>query len=426
MITMRLSPFFLRIVFLFLLFNNSFIKAQTNFLSEIGATDSLYSNTLKEQRKIWIDLPQNYNENSSYPVVYIIDGEMHLPTVSVLQNYYSGGFFPEMILVGISNQQNRTRDLTISKITNRQGGAFAQETGGADKFTEFIEKELIPYIEKKYPTTTYRTLIGHSFGGLFAINTLVHYPHLFTNYLAIDPSLDWDNQKLLKEAEEVLKNNNLNNKALFISLGGQLHMQRNDITLENIMNDTSDYTLFGRSNLVFTELAKAHQKNGLKTTWKFYEKDFHGTISFPSIRDGMISFFDWYEIKDTHKFNDPNTSTSELLKIITKQEERYQKHFGYFTPPFDEGLLNMSGAMFLEMGQTEKSLAFFELAVKYYPQSANAYSALAEFHASQKDYFKALENATKAYNIDKSEALSKKITDYKALLKKSKKQLKNG
>lgn len=419
--TARLNPFFLQIVFLFLLLNSSFIKAQTNFLSQIGKVDSLYSKNLKEQRKIWVELPTNFNKNNKYPVVYIIDGSTHLPTVAALQNYYSGGFFPEMILVGISNQQNRTRDLTISKITNRQGGTYRQETGGADKFTEFIEKELIPYIEKKYPTTSYRTLIGHSFGGLFAINTLVHHPHLFTNYLAVDPSLDWDNQRLIKEAEEVLKNKNLNNKALFISLGGQLHMQRNDITLENIMNDKSDFTLFGRSNLTFTELAKRHQKNGLKTTWKFYEKDFHGTISFPSIRDGMISFFDWYEIKNTHKFNDPNTSTSELLKIIKNQEERYEKHFGYFTPPFDEGLLNMSGYMFLEIGQTEKSLAFFELAVKYYPQSANACDSLAEFHASQKEYSKALENANKAYNLSNSPIHSKKITDYKALLQKGEK-----
>ena len=100
---------------------------------------------------------------------------MHLPTVSLVQNYYSGGFIPEMILIGISNQQNRTRDLTISKITNRQGGAYNLETGGAENFLKFLKNELIPHIEKNYPVTNYRTLIGHSFGGLFTINTLIHH-----------------------------------------------------------------------------------------------------------------------------------------------------------------------------------------------------------------------------------------------------------
>ena len=318
-----------------------------------------------------------------------------------------------MILVGISNQKNRTRDLTISKITNRQGAAFNQETGGAEKFRQFIENELIPYIDKKYPTTNYRTLIGHSYGGLFTINTLVHHPHLFANYLAIDPTLDWDNQKIIKEAKEVFQKKKIKNKSLYISLSGPLHMQRNDITIDNIMNDKSDYTLFGRSNLEFTQIAKNNKKNGLKTEWKYYKKDFHGTISFPSIMDGLISFFRWYEIKDTHKFNNPETTTSELMQIIKNQEERYLKHFGYFSPPFDEQLLIMSGYMFLEMQQSEKSLAFFKLATRYYPKSANTFDSLADFYASQKNYTKALEQVKIAYSISKSKYHLKRITEFK-------------
>jgi predicted alpha/beta superfamily hydrolase len=346
--------------------------------------------------------------------VYVLDGETHLPTVTNVQNYYSGGFTPEMILVGISNQNNRTRDLTISKITNRQSGTFTQETGGANNFTKFIEKELIPYIDEKYPTTNYRTIIGHSYGGLFTINTLIHYPHLFANYLAIDPSLDWDNQKLIKEAAIILKKKKFKNKSLFISLGGPLHMQRNDITINNIMNDDSDYTLFGRSNLAFTKIAQENKKNGLKTEWKFYKKDFHRTISFPSIKDGLISFFRWHEIKDTHKFNSPETPTSELIEIIKNQEKRYQQNFGYFTPPFDEELLVMSGYRFLDMKLIERSLTFFKLAIKYYPKNANNYDSLAEFYASQKNYTKAIENAMEAYNISKSDYHFKKINEYKS------------
>ena len=399
------------------LFTCTYLSAQTKYLSQIGKEDSIYSKTLKESRKFWVQLPQFFNPKKNYPVVYVLDGETHLPTVASVQNYYSGGFTPDMILVGISNQQNRTRDLTISKITNRRGGAYTQETGGANNFTQFLEEELIPYIDKKYPTTNYRTLIGHSYGGLFTINTLVHHSHLFANYLAIDPSLDWDNQKLVKEAAVVLKKNSFKNKALFISLGGQLHMQRTNITIDNIMDDKSDYTLFGRSNLEFTKIAQEQKKNGLKTAWKFYKNDIHGTISFPSIRDGLISFFEWYKIKDTHKFNSPETPTSELLNIIKNQEERYLKHFGYFSPPFDEELLTMSGYMFLEMKQLKKSLAFFMLAVKYYPKSANAFDSLAEFYASQKDFAKAVENETKAHDISKSAAHLKKITEYTSNLK---------
>jgi predicted alpha/beta superfamily hydrolase len=413
------KPFFVVSIIAYLLAQPITLFAQNKFLSQIGKTDSISSTILKEKRKFWVQLPQNFSSKKNYPVVYVLDGETHLPTVSIVQNYYSGGFIPEMILVGISNQQNRTRDLTISNITNRQGGAFNQETGGAEKFRQFIENELIPYIDRKYPTTNYRMLIGHSYGGLFVINTLLHHPHLFANYLAIDPSLDWDNQKLIKEAKTILNKKKFENKSLFISLGGPLHMQRNDITIDNIINDKSDYTLFGRSNLEFTKIAKKNKSNGLKTEWKYYKNDFHGTISFPSIRDGLISFFRWYEIKDTHKFNNPETPTKELMKIIKNQEGRYLKHFGYFSPPFDEELLIMSGYMYLDMKQAKKSLAFFNLATKYYPKSANAFDSLSEFYERQKNYSKALENATKAYNISKSEFHLKRMKEFKSKKQKS-------
>lgn len=111
-----------------------------------------------------------------------------------------------MILVGISNQDHRTRDLTTSQISNRNGAPMNEETGGAETFLSFIEKELIPEIDKSYATTGYKTLIGHSYAGLFTINALIKHPHVFNNYIAIDPSLDWDNQKLLKQAKEKIQN----------------------------------------------------------------------------------------------------------------------------------------------------------------------------------------------------------------------------
>ena len=406
--------FFLICLCAFSFFTSLNLSAQNQFLTQIGKTDSIYSETLKEQRKFWVQLPNNFDKNKKYPVAYILDGETHLPTISIVQNYYSGGFTPEMILIGISNQQNRTRDLTISKITFRQGGAFNQETGGADNFLEFLKDELIPHIEKNYPVTNYRTLIGHSFGGLFTINTLIHHQELFANYLAIDSTLDWDNQKLVKEAAILLKKGSYKNKSLFISLGGPLHAQRNDITINNIHKDKSDYTLFGRSNLEFTKLAKQYKSNGLKTEWKFYKNDFHGTISFPSIKEGLISFFRWYEIKDVHKFNTLETPTKELVKIIKDQEKRYFDNFGYKTPPLDEEVLTMSGYMYLEMGQPKKSEAFFKLNVEYYPKSANAFDSLAEFYANQKEYSKAIKNITKAYQLSKSDAHLKKLNEYKA------------
>jgi len=145
------------ILLLICIFFQHTISAQTEYLYQIGKKDSIYSKILNENRDIYIQLPESYTADSeeTYPVVYILDGDVLLPTVVNVHDYYCGGFMPEMIIVGISNSTNRTRDLTTSKITSRRGMPYNEENGEADNFLEFIETELIPYIEGKYPVTNY-------------------------------------------------------------------------------------------------------------------------------------------------------------------------------------------------------------------------------------------------------------------------------
>ncbi|WP_216597595.1 alpha/beta hydrolase [Persicobacter sp. CCB-QB2] len=283
-----------------------------------------------------------------------------------------------MILVGISNRHHRTRDLTTSPIKMRRGRAMDHETGGAETFTEFMEKELIPYIDSKYPTTAYRTLIGHSYGGLFTINMLINHKALFQNYIAIDPSLDWDDQKLLKQAKEKLRTENYGGKSLFVSLAAeQLHMWDEAITMENVMNDASEFTLFPRSIIEFSNEAKSQTQSGLNFSWKVYEEDLHGTVPLPSMRDGLIFLFEWYQFKSPQKYNNPETPIEELVVLLKEQEQIYTEHFGVPTAPMIDEMLNGYGYMNMQMGQPEKAFMFFEMNIKYNPTSANAYDSMA-------------------------------------------------
>ncbi len=391
-------------------------KQNDQFLQQIGALDSIYSKTLKQYRKIYVQLPATYdpNKKEKYPVVYILDGEVLLPTVNNVQDFYSGGFTPDMVLVGISNDVNRVRDLTTSKITEMYGMPFEQENGEAANFSNFLETELIPFVENKYPVTSFRTLIGHSYGGLFTLYTLINYPQLFSNYIAIDASLDWDNQKLLKEAKDKLANNNYQDKSLFMSLNGQLNMQDPTITIDNVMQDTSDFTLFPRSNVSFSELVAQNKQNGLALEWKFYPRDIHGTIPFPSIMDGLISVFKWYQMENTDKFNSPETSKEELSEVIQYRANKLKRYFKYSVAPYPEDLLNMLGYMSLDMEQPEKSKMFFEFGIEFYPNSPNPYDSMADYYERTGDKATAIKFVTKAYELsgdsyykDRIEALNK-------------------
>ena len=384
------------------------------FLSEIGIIDSVYSETLKEQREIYIQFPAYFNPESNikYPVVYVLDGDVLLPTVANVLGYYSGGFTPDMIIVGISNGNNRTRDLTTSKIEERRGMPFNQEHGEADNFRKFIEAELIPFIEDKYPVSSFRTLIGHSYGGLFAIHMLINHAELFSNYIAIDPSLDWDNQKLLKEAGEKLASQDYKGKSLFMSLGGQLHMQEPTVTIENVMEDTSEFTLFSRSNITFSNMVKKNSENGLAHEWKFYPRDLHGTIPFPSIMDGLISTFNWYQMEKTDKFNSPSTPKEELFEIVNYRAKKLEDYFGYAVPPYPEDLFNALGYMSLDMEQVEKSEMFFKFAIEFYPKSINTYDSMSEYYERIGDVDNALIFATKAYEMNQDDYYKQRVKKF--------------
>jgi len=391
-------------------------QAQSDYLIHVGMKDSLNSTVLGESREFYVDFPDSYVEGSDtkYPVVYILDGDVMLNALHTVHSYYSGGFMPEMILIGISNADNRVRDLTTSELSERRGQAYNQENGGAEKFTDFIQSELIPFVEDKYPVTNYRTLIGHSYGGLFTVNMLLKHTDAFENYLAIDPSMDWDQQKLLQESKEILSQNRFLGKSLFVSLGGQLHMADTDITIDNVMKDTTEFTLFSRSIIELSKIAEAHKENGLNFYWKFYPNDLHGTIPLPSIMDGLLQIFTWFQMEDINKFNDPETPKEVLYEIIKRREAKLKSHFGYAVAPYPNFLFNMSGYMSMDMGKPEKALMYFQLNTEYFPNDANAYDSLADYYEAQKDTENALKNVTKAYELSGSDYHKKRIDELKA------------
>lgn len=78
--------------------------------------------------------------------------------------------------------------------------------GGADNFLTFLNKELIPFVEKSYRAAPYNILVGHSLGGLLNSYSFCVKPKLFNAYITISPSLWYSHDVLEKELDEVLIN----------------------------------------------------------------------------------------------------------------------------------------------------------------------------------------------------------------------------
>ncbi len=81
---------------------------------------------------------------------------------------------------------------------------IAPVVGGSEKFRAFINDELFPEINKRYRTTSEKSIIGESASGLFVMETFFLTPEMFDNYIAFDPSLWWNNHYLVRTAKEHL------------------------------------------------------------------------------------------------------------------------------------------------------------------------------------------------------------------------------
>jgi len=300
---------------------------------------------------------------------------------------------PQMIVVGIPNT-DRTRDLTPTHIESGPFGAgdSDQTSGGGELFTNFIEKELMPHIDSLYPTSPYRVLIGHSLGGLMVINTLIHHTDLFNTYVAIDPSMWWDDQKILKVSENVLESRNFENTTLYLAMANTMD---EGMDIARVRKDTTRNTLHIRSILELNNVLKKNKQNKLKYAYKYYGDDDHGSVPLIAEYDALHFMFDFYPLKLT--MNDFQDTTTAMVVKIEKHWGEVSKKMGYkLLPP--ESMINDFGYASLNTNQFSKALQFFKLNITYYPESFNVYDSLGVYYDARADkeseiaqYKKALE-----------------------------------
>lgn len=219
---------------------------------ETPARIGFYAKDIKDSFYVSVALPEEYDKQKKYPVVYMLDGNFFSDMVGATTNMYGqAGMIPQVILVSIEYKDIivmdtlRSRDYTF-------GTAAAQYemtvSGGVDQFISFIGKEVSPYIDKHYSTLpSKRTLMGHSLGGLAVVYAFLHQHTDFNYYIAASPSLHYNDYALLNEMKQKVTGNN--DLHLYISYGG----------LEDIEEaEDGDSTLL-RTNAVVSKLTDALQ-----------------------------------------------------------------------------------------------------------------------------------------------------------------------
>lgn len=256
------------LLFTFSMFCSS-IQAQSGY-AYTEKKDSLFSETLKENRPLRIYLPEGYEKDSiRYPVIYIIDGETRcthaVPTVRFIS---SEGLMPKSIIVGIPNV-NRDRDFLPAIRPNPSA------KDSADNFLQFFAAELFPYMEKQYRTEPYRILIGHSYGGLFAMHALLSKPEAFGGYIMIDPSFWYGSNRMISRAGD------------FFSRQATLPIS---VYIAGIEGNAWQFM----GNHAMDSVLKIAAPGDLQWKTFAYANENHGSVPFKSIYDGLRFIFSDY------------------------------------------------------------------------------------------------------------------------------------
>lgn len=155
--------------------------------------------------QLYVRTPARYAASDArYPLIVTLDADYSFPICANHLEHLADRMdqAPQAILVSIAvagvypnptrYREERTRDYT--PVYTPDGGnsnsAYQSQSGGGSNFLRMIEHEVLPRIDALYRTAPgERTLVGHSYGGLFAGFVLHERPDLFDRYLMVSPSL---------------------------------------------------------------------------------------------------------------------------------------------------------------------------------------------------------------------------------------------
>lgn len=196
----------------------------------MGQTYTLPSTVLDMDRRITIRLPEGWmgyedGEKRTYPVLYVVDGgpQQDFPHLAgLVQSREINDTFSPVILVGIETVNRRYQITPPASDIAAYEAELGVKPGGSAAFRDFIRDELKPWIEARYRTSGRDAILGESLGGLFIVETLMKEPELFDDYIAVNPSLWWENMTYGVNAETRLPTE-LSGKRLYLTSAEEGH-----------------------------------------------------------------------------------------------------------------------------------------------------------------------------------------------------------
>ncbi|MRX41103.1 alpha/beta hydrolase [Flavobacterium sp. LC2016-23] len=269
---------------IFLLFSSVLLFGQNSKPFVLGVIEEIQSKELGENRILNLYLPEGYKaeDATKYPVIYLLDGSadedfIHIAGLVQFNSFEWINQVPKSIVVGIATVDRR-RDFTFPTSIEKDQKRYAS-SGHSDKFIAFIEKELQPFIDKKYKTTVSKTIIGQSLGGLLETEILLKKPTLFNHYVIVSPSIWWDNGSILNLDSPLFQENFKQETSIYIAVGKE---GPTPTDIPRVMEADAN---------LLAEKIKASKSKNIKVFFDYLPQENHATILHPAVSNAFKFFY---------------------------------------------------------------------------------------------------------------------------------------
>ena len=195
----------------------------------VGSIHRIRSSVYGDEQVITVRLPRGYADNpdKSYPVLFSVDGgadqDFELLAGIAAEAEFSTSFEP-FILIGVKTEDRYSQltpemtRLPLERLKENFGDRI--KPGGADKFREYLARDVIPWATARYRTDR-KILTAVSLGGLFVLDTFLERPEMFDDYIALTPSLWWDDGRIVDEAAKALASHGPSDRRLYFTMGDE-------------------------------------------------------------------------------------------------------------------------------------------------------------------------------------------------------------
>lgn len=195
----------------------------------VGSVHRIQSSVYGDEQVLTVRLPRGYHEKPQrrYPVLFSVDGgpdqDFELLAGIAAEAEFSTSFEP-FILIGVKTKDRYSqltpewKRLPLKRSDDAFKGAI--KPGGASTFRSYLERDVFPWVTKRYRTER-KILTAASLGGLFVMDTFLERPEMFDDYIALTPSVWWDGGRIVDEAAGKLARHPSSDRRIYFTMGDE-------------------------------------------------------------------------------------------------------------------------------------------------------------------------------------------------------------